>query len=266
LHKIQIMRIGIIKETKTPPDSRVLLTPHQCKFIESNFKDLKIFVQPSSSRSYKDEEYIAEGISMKEDLSDCDVLFGVKEHKIDLLIPNKTYFFFSHTAKEQEYNKPLLKAILKKKIQLVDYEYLVNKQGQRVIAFGKWAGIVGAHNAILTWGKRTKTFDLKPMNKCKDMAEAKSYYKNINLGNTKIVLTGTGRVANGSAHILDSMGIEKVSAKDFLTKDFNEAVYCQLEVEEMFARKNDGGFDDEFYKNPKAYISIFEEYTKLQIL
>lgn len=256
------MLIGIIRETKTPPDSRVLLTPHQCKFIESNFKDVKIYVQPSPSRSYKDEEYIEEGIEMKEDLSDCDVLFGVKEQKIDFIIPNKTYFFFSHTAKQQEYNKPLLKAIIAKKVQIVDYEYLVNDNGQRVIAFGKWAGIVGAHNAILTWGKRTKRFDLKPMNQCKDMAEAKSYYGGLNLGNVKIVLTGTGRVANGSAHILDSMGIEKVSSKDFLTKQFNESVYCQLEVDEMF-QKETGGFDTEFFNNPKAYVSIFEEYTKV---
>jgi len=258
------MRIGIIRETKTPPDSRVLLTPHQCKFIESNFEDVKIFVQPSPSRSYKDEEYTREDIELKEDLSDCDVLFGVKEHKIDSIISNKTYFFFSHTAKKQEYNKPLLKAIIDKKIQIVDYEYLVNENGQRVIAFGKWAGIVGAHNAILSWGKRTKRFDLKPMNKCKDMAEAKSYYKDLNLGKPKIVLTGNGRVANGSAHILDSMRIKKVSSKDFLTKTFNEAVYCQLEVEEMYEKENGDKFEIlKFFKNPIGHKSSFEKYTKV---
>lgn len=257
------MQIGIIRETKTPPDSRVLLTPKQCKQIMSNYPNVKFFVQPSPSRCYVDEEYKAEGIKFQEDLSNCDILFGVKEQVIDTLIANKAYFFFSHTAKEQEYNRPLLKAVLQKNIQLVDYEYLVDNKGARVIAFGKWAGIVGAHNAILTWGKRTKKFDLKPMKECKDMAEAKSYYKNLNIENTKIVLTGTGRVANGSAHILDAMNIKKVSSKNFLSKDFDEAVYCQLEVDEMFKKESDGTWNTDFFKNPKGYISSFEEYTKV---
>ncbi len=256
------MRIGVIKETKTPPDSRVLLTPEMCKKIIENYPEIEIFVQPSPSRSYSDTEYIEAGISLKENLADCDILVGVKEQVIDTLIPNKTYFFFSHTAKKQEYNKPLLRAILEKKIQLVDYEYLTNKKGQRVIAFGKWAGIVGAHNAILTWGKRNNSFDLKPMNLCKDFEEAKSYYPKIDLGTCKIVLTGTGRVANGSAEVLDSMNIKKVSAKDFLSKEYNEAVYCQLKTEEMFEKSSDGSFENAFYNNPEGYISSFKKYTK----
>ncbi|MGB1017848.1 MAG: NAD(P)-dependent oxidoreductase [Chitinophagales bacterium] len=256
------MRIGIIKETKTPSDSRVLLTPKQCKTIMDLHPDISIIVAPSPSRCYKDEEYLQEGISMQEDLSACDILVGVKEQVIDTLIPNKQYFFFSHTAKEQPYNAKLLKAIVDKKIQLTDYEYLKDTADKRVIAFGRWAGIVGAHNGILTWGKRTGKFALKPMNQCKDFKEAVSYYKDIDLGNTKIVLTGTGRVANGSAEVLDKMKIKKVSAEDFLNKNFSEAVYCQLETQEMF-QKPDGSFDLEFYNNPEGYISSFEAFTKV---
>jgi len=256
------MRIGIIKETKTPPDSRVLITPKQCKAIISNYPSIEIFVQPSPSRAYSDKEYSNEGIILKDDLSDCDILVGVKEQVIDTLIPNKTYFFFSHTAKEQEYNRPLLRAIIDKKIQLVDYEYLTDNTGKRVIAFGRWAGIVGAHNGILTWGKRTKRFDLKPMNQCKDFAEAQTVYKNINLGNAKIVLTGTGRVANGSAEVLDKMNIKKVSPTDFLTKEYKEAVYCQLKTNEMYQKQSDGTFDRDFYNNPEGYISSFKPFTK----
>lgn len=257
------MRIGIIRETKTPPDSRVLLTPKQCKKILSAYPDVSIFVQPSPSRCYTDYEYDAEGITLKEDLSDCDVLVGVKEQVVDTLISEKHYFFFSHTAKEQPYNAKMLKAIVDKKIQLSDYEYLTDTSGKRVIAFGKWAGIVGAHNGILTYGKRTGAFHLKPMNKCKDFAAAVSYYKDIKLGTAKIVLTGTGRVANGSAEVLDKMNIKKVSAKDFLNKVFTEAVYCQLETEEMFQKQTDGSFDSGFYSNPSNYISSFEPYTKV---
>lgn len=257
------MRIGIIKETKTPPDSRVLMTPIQCKKIMEKYPEVSIYVQPSPSRCYQDKEYTEQGVSLKEDLSDCDVLVGVKEQVIDTLIPNKQYFFFSHTAKEQPYNAKLLKAIVDKNIQLTDYEYLKGTDNRRVIAFGRWAGIVGAHNAILTYGKRTKNFDLKAMNKCKDFAEAVSYYEDIDLGNAKIVLTGTGRVANGSAEVLDKMKIRKVSAQDFLNQTYTEAVYCQLETEEMFKRKSDGGFDNEFYKDPSKYISSFMPYTKV---
>ena len=257
------MKIGIIRETKTPPDSRVLLTPAQCKKIVSNYKDISIFVQPSPSRCYKDEEYAAAGISLKEDLSDCDILVGVKEQVIDTLIPNKHYFFFSHTTKKQPYNAKMLRAIVDKKIQITDYEQLKDTSGVRVIAFGRWAGIVGAHNTILTWGKRTGLFTLKEMNQCKDLKEAASFYKTIKLETTKIVLTGSGRVANGSAEILDMMGIKKVSSADFINKTFNEAVYCQLETDEMFRRAADGGFDSEFYKNPSNYISVFEPFTKV---
>lgn len=257
------MRIGIIKETKTPPDSRVLLSPKQCKTLINKYPNLSIVVQPSPSRCFKDEEYEAAGIKLQEDLTDCEILVGVKEQVIDTLIPNKHYFFFSHTTKKQAYNAKMLRAIVDKKIQLTDYELLKDLSGKRVIAFGRWAGIVGAHNGILTWGKRTGDFELKAMNQCKDLKEAASFYKNIKLGTTKIVLTGTGRVANGSAEILDMMNIKKVSAEDFLNKSFDEAVYCQLKTNEMYQKASDGSFDDDFYTNPSEYVSSFEPYTKV---
>lgn len=257
------MKIGIIRETKTPPDSRVPLTPAQCRQISDSFHDVQVFVQPSPSRCYRDEEYTEQGIVLKEDLSDCDILMGVKEVKAETLLNEKTYFFFSHTIKEQPYNRNLLKTILDRKIQLIDYEVLVNNSGQRVIAFGRWAGIVGAHNGIREWGMRTKTFDLKPMHLCFDFEEAKSYYQNLPLQNIKIVLTGTGRVSNGSKEVLDLMKIRQVSAEEFLNGKFNEPVYCQLATEQMFAFGADNTFDAEFYKNPEGYHSIFEPYTKV---
>lgn len=256
------MKIGIIKETKNPPDSRVPITPAQCKLIAEKFPQVKIIVQPSQTRCYKDEEYLKEGIILSNNLSECDVLMGVKEVKAETLIDQKTYFFFSHTIKEQPYNKPLIKTILAKNIQLIDYEVLVNSEGQRVIAFGRWAGIVGAHNGIREWGMRTQKFDLKPMHLCFDFEEAKSYYNNLELGNVKIVLTGTGRVSNGSKEILDLMKIKQVSAEDFLNKYFSEPIYCQLATEQMFAKGNENSFDAGFYKDPTGYHSIFEPYTK----
>ena len=260
------MKIGIIRETKTPPDSRVPFTPKQCKHILSKYPEVKILVQPSPSRSYKDEEYLAEGIPMKEDISDCDVLLGVKEVKMEALIPNKQYFFFSHTIKEQAYNKELLQTILKKKIQICDYETITNDDGNRVIAFGRWAGIVGAHNGIKVWGSRKGLFNLPAMHSCKDFEEAQKSYKDLNLGPLKIILTGNGRVSNGSAEVLKLMKIRKVLAKDFLSEDFDEPVYCQLNTGKLFARE-DGRFTTKFYRDPSGYHSVVAPYlTKANML
>ena len=142
------MKIGVIREEKNPPDSRVTLSPTHCKMLIE--KGLDVVVQPSGVRCFSDEDYLEAGIPMSEDLSDRTLLIGVKEVPIDFLIPDKTYFFFSHTFKAQPYNQKLLKAIVDKNITLIDYEVLTNDKGARVIAFGKFAGMVGAHNALWT--------------------------------------------------------------------------------------------------------------------
>ena len=183
------MKIGVIREEKVPPDSRVPLTPEQCSFINEPGK-IQVVVQPSTNRCFDDESYHDAGISLQEDLSDCDVLMGVKEVPIGKLISNKTYFFFSHTIKKQSNNRDLLLAILKKNIRLLDYEVLTNERGQRLIAFGKFAGMVGAHNGVMTYGNRTGEFNLKRMKDCHDYSEAKTIYKGLDLPPMKIVVTG----------------------------------------------------------------------------
>ena len=112
------IKIGLIREGKVPPDHRVPLTPKQCKSIQAIYPNVEIIVQPSPIRAYKDEEYVAEGMKLNEDLSACDIIMGVKEVNISDLIPNKKFLFFSHTLKKQPYNRDLLRAILEKKIQL----------------------------------------------------------------------------------------------------------------------------------------------------
>lgn len=254
------MKIGIIRETKTPADSRVCLPPSHCKSIAENYPEISIVVQPSNDRCYTDEEYKNAGISLQEDLNDCSILLGVKEVKMTTLIAEKNYFFFSHTIKKQAYNKELLRTVLAKKIQLVDYETLTDENGKRVIAFGRWAGIVGAHNGILTWGKRTQHFDLKPMNQCFDFAEAKSYYKNLALQGLKVVLTGSGRVSCGAAEVLDEMGIKKLDKTAFLSYNDNEPVYCMLATEDMFAKGENNEFEKHFYTDPSGYHSLLKPY------
>ena len=129
------MKIGVIRERKNPPDNRVPLSPDVCVSLIK--KGIEVVVESSPDRCFSDEEYQQSGVKITNDVSDCNVLMGVKEVPIENLIPNKTYFFFSHTIKEQPHNRKLLQAILKKKIRMIDYEVLTDATGKRVIAFGK---------------------------------------------------------------------------------------------------------------------------------
>lgn len=256
------MQIGIIREGKTPPDSRVPLTPKQCARILKNYP-IQLVVQPSPNRCYSNNEYEAENVTLTDDLSNCEILMGVKEIPIEQLIPNKTYFFFSHTIKKQAYNRKLLQTIVEKNIRLIDYETLTNEKGKRLIAFGRFAGMVGAHNALQTYAQRTKAFKLKRMRDCRDYAEAKEIYKTIKFPPIKIVLTGTGRVGKGAAEVLKDMGIKEVEAGDFLTQSYNQPVFTQLMCHNYVARNDRKEFNKtHFYKNPQQYHSIFMPYAR----
>ena len=257
------MKIGIIREGKVPPDSRVPLTPKQCQQLMNTY-GVDLCVQPSDGRCYSNAEYRDLNIPLQEDLSDCTVLMGVKEVPIDQLIADKTYFFFSHTIKEQAYNRRLLQTVLKNHIRLIDYEVLTNDLGKRVIAFGFFAGMVGAHNGLFTYGKRTGQFDLPQMKSFHDYQSAKKAYQTINWPNIKIVLTGTGRVGQGSARVLEDMGIRRVEPSDFLTSTFDEAVFTQLRVADYVEPKDDNAFvAKDFYRHPSAFQSTFKPYTQV---
>ena len=259
------IKLGVIREGKVPPDKRVPLTPKQCKQLEAVYPNVKITVQPSPIRAYADQEYLDEGIYMNEDLSDCDIIIGVKEVNEEDLIPNKKFMFFSHTYKKQPYNRDLLRAILKKNIQLIDYEVLKNKNGRRIIGFGRYAGIVGCYNGFLTYGKKHKLYDLKAANKCANRKEVEEELKKVVLPkDTKIVLTGYGRVGHGAREILDLLPIKEVSPKEFLENDFNEAVYTQLAVEDYYERRDGGAFSkQEFYTQASLYQSTFSRYLSV---
>lgn len=261
------MKIGIIKEGKTPPDSRIPMAPQTIKSINGR-SDVKIVVAPSPNRCFKDNEFESLGIPLESDLNDCEVLMGVKEVPIDQLIANKTYFFFSHTIKKQAYNQKLLQAVVDKNITLIDYEVLTNEKGARLIAFGRFAGMVGAHNALWTYAQRTKTFELARMKDCFDYEEAKKGYASIKFPTIKIIITGGGRVANGAAEVLRDMGIKEVNKKDYLTKQFEEAVFTQVDTLDYILAKNGKDYAvEDFYKNPLDYVCAFQSFwTKSDVM
>jgi saccharopine dehydrogenase (NAD+, L-lysine forming) len=261
---MQSIKIGLIRECKTPPDKRVPFTPVQVAEIHQRFPHVKIVCEESPIRCFKDQEYRDADAEIRTDLTDCDILMGIKEVPKDKLIPNKTYLFFSHTIKKQPHNRSLLQEIIKKKIRLIDYEALKDSQGNRLVAFGRYAGIVGAYNGLWTYGKRFKTFSLRRAHECFDINDLKLELRKVKLPAVKIVLTGAGRVAKGAMETLDTAGIRKVSPADFLSRTFNEPVYVQLGSADYHVRKEGGVFNrDEFHRNPERYNSTFLEFARV---
>lgn len=258
------IKLGILREGKVPPDKRVPLTPKQCKLVEAKFPNVKVKVQTSPIRSFKDEDYLAEGIEVVESVADCDVILGVKEVNIEDLIPGKKFMFFSHTIKKQPYNRNLLRAIMEKKIQLIDYEVLKNRQNKRIIGFGRYAGIVGAYNGFLTFGMKKGLYELKPANLCADRADMESELSKVVLPkDTKIVLTGFGRVGYGAREIMDLLPITEVTPEEFLKDTFDQPVFTHLEVEDYYTRKDGAAFEkSDFYTNPSSYKSSFFRYAE----
>ena len=258
------MTIGLIRERKNPPDKRVPFTPAQVEEIEQRFPDVKLEVEESPIRCFKDKEYTDYRTPVVPDMSNCDILMGIKEVPIENLIDGKTYIIFSHTIKKQPHNRKLLQAVIKKKIRLIDYEALKDLQGNRLVAFGRYAGMVGAYNGILAYGKRFNLFALRRASDCFDVNDLKLELRKVKLPPVKIVLTGTGRVAKGAMETLDTAGVRKVGPFDFLQKTFNEPVYVQLGSADYHSRKEGGHFNrDEFHTEPEKYWSRFLEFTKV---
>ncbi|MBD3864278.1 NAD(P)-dependent oxidoreductase [Olleya marilimosa] len=257
------MKFAIIKERKNPPDRRVVFSPNDLKELKATFPQAEVMIEASDIRVFKNAEYEKHGFKVYDDVSDADVMFGVKEVPIEALIPNKKYFFFSHTIKKQPYNRKLLKAILDKNIEMYDHETIVRQNGARLIGFGRYAGLVGAYNGFRALGLRDNLFTLPKVEHLKDLDEVKSELDKIKLPNIKIVLSGTGKVAKGAQEILDHLKIKQVSDALYLTSNFTEPVYCLIDVME-YSKRKDGkvGNKGQFYKDASGYESNFMPYAK----
>ena len=258
-----MIRIGLIKEGKIPADNRVALTPAQCKWIQKNSDEVKIIAQSSADRCFTDKEYTAAGLEVKDDISECDILLGIKEVPADQLLPGKTYLFFSHTKKKQLHNQKMLKAIVDKQITLVDYECLEHEDGQRIIGFGFFAGVVGAHNGMMAYGNRTCLYKLDRVYKQRSFRELIHTYFGLRLPNLKIAVTGSGRVAHGILEIMNLMGIHEVEPDDYLVRRFSYPVYTQLKGAELYENKISGKYSRaEFHDHPELYRCKFLPYAE----
>ena len=253
--------IGIIREGKIPADNRVALTPSQCKWLIKSFPSIKIFVQPSSTRCFADKEYERAGAIVSEDLSQADYLFGIKEVPQQSLLNDKTYLFFSHTKKLQSYNQSLFQAMIQARITLIDYECLEHDDGQRIIGFGFFAGVVGAHNGVLAFGKRTGLFNLERVYKHKNFRELIHNYFELKLPPIKIAVTGSGRVSHGIMEVLNLMGVREVEPDEYLQRAFSYPVYVQLKGGDLFRSRKSGGYNrEDFHANHQEYECLFRAY------
>ncbi len=258
-----MLTIGLIREGKTPADNRVALTPAQCKWVHKNTSDVKIIVQSSPQRCFTDKEYRSAGVEVVEDMSHCDVLFGIKEVPVEELIPNKTYLFFSHTKKAQLHNQKLMHAMVGKKITLIDYECLTHDDGQRIIGFGFFAGVVGAHNGMMAFGNRTNAFKLGRVSDVRDYRQLIHTYFGLKLPKIKIAITGSGRVAHGLLEIMNLLGVNEVEPFDYLHRQYEYPVYVHLKGRDLYERKDDGTYNrDNFHEHPEEYKCSFSPFVK----
>ncbi|WP_421824325.1 NAD(P)-dependent oxidoreductase [Flagellimonas oceanensis] len=258
------MKFGIIRERKNPPDRRVVLSPEAYQNVLSKFPKAEILVESSPIRVFADQEYADQGLQVVKDMEACEVLLGVKEVPIEALIPHKKYFFFSHTIKKQPYNRELLRAILDKNIELYDHEVITNAKGGRLVAFGRYAGIVGAYNGFRAYGLKYNLYQLPKAESLLDQQALIAELKKIELPNIKILLTGKGRVGNGAKEMLDAMELRQVPPSEYLNGTFNEPVYCQIDVSQYVKRKDGNkGNKADFFENPEDYKSDFFRFAQV---
>lgn len=253
--------LGLIKEGKVPSDNRVALTPKQCKWLMDTNTDLRIIVESSDIRCFKDQEYLNEGIEIVTDIASADILFGIKEVPKNQLIPNKTYLFFSHTKKAQSYNQELFHIMMDKNITLIDYECLEHEDGQRLIGFGFFAGIVGAHNGIMAYGNRSKEFHLGRVKEVKDYLELIHTYFGLKLPAIKIAVTGSGRVAHGILEIMNLMDVQQVEPDEFKSRNYTYPVYVHLKGRDLYLHKETNTYErNDFHTHPENYRCLFKEF------
>lgn len=255
-----MLTIGLIKEGKIPADNRVALSPAQCKWLHKN-TDIKVFAQSCATRCFKDDEYKQAGVEVVEDVSHCNILMGIKEVPKENLIAGKTYFFFSHTKKLQAHNQALFKKMIEKEITLIDYECLEHSDGQRIIGFGFFAGVVGAHNGILSYGKRTGLFNLERVYKIKDYRQLIHSYFGLKLPPIKIAVTGSGRVAHGLIEIMNLMDVQEVEADEFIENNYPYPVYVHLKGADLYTHKISKTYKRAaFHSNPQDFECLFKNY------
>ena len=259
------IQIALITERKNPPDKRVAFSPEQCREITRQYPQIEFLIEPSTVRCISDLEYEKLGIRVTEDVQNSGIFFGIKEVPVDYLEDGKTYFFFSHTIKKQAHNRKLLQALLSKGIEMVDYECLLDENGNRTVAFGRFAGIVGAYNGLRMWLMKKSVATLPPASACPNMEDMIGAVRPLvtALGGVKMVVTGTGRVGLGAIEVLETLGLKRLDPQTYLEYTGSEAVYTVLSSRHYLRKENSDDWNEaEFRSHPENYKSEFLQFAR----
>ena len=258
------MKIGLIRETKTPVDNRVALTPEQMAALQERYPNDTFVAQSSDTRAFSDDAYRAAGINVRENMDDCDVLFGIKEVEVSTLLPNKHYFFFGHFAKQQTSNLPLLQALMSKKITFSDYEYLVDDHNRRLCAFGWWAGFVGTYYTLRGYGLRHGLYELPKPDRHFSMEKLIAALRAITLPPVRLLVTGNGRVSHGVQELLEQIDAERLTETEFLSDiPIRKLSFCAADADRLVVRKDGNAFSwPEFLAHPADYRSDFMRWGR----
>jgi alanine dehydrogenase len=272
--KNKTITLAILRESRVD-ENRTPFTPPQISNLLNKFPNLKIIVQPSNRRCFKDEDYLKAGAQIADYLSPADIIFGVKEVDISTLIKDKTYLFFSHTSKVRQYidqvikdtaiiyKKELLKEVIKKNITLIDYENVrdVSGEGYRYLGFGRFAGIIGAYNTLNLYLKLFNKQQLPRAFEVNNYEQIKKLISKQNFNKIKILLTGSGRASKGAIEMLKYSNIRQVTLNDYLKKKYNKAIFCNISAKKHVERK-DGkdSSDQDFILNSQEYNSKVKNY------
>jgi alanine dehydrogenase len=277
--------IGIRKENIDSSEKRAPLTPEHINELV-NRKNIQVIVQPSDNRIFKENDYVKSGAKISEDLSQCNIIFGVKEIPLADFQPKQSYCFFSHTIKGQSHNMPMLKQILFLKNTLLDYEKVLDETGKRLIFFGKYAGYAGMIDTLWALGNRlnwegipTPFRDIKYASTYLSLKEAKAAVYEVgkiikSQGLPEILMplicgfAGYGQVSQGAQEIFDLLPIKEIkpaqlasiiSAKDHSNRFIYKVIFKEEDMVEPITK--DLPFSlNHYYQHPEKYQSTFHRY------
>lgn len=277
--------IGIRHEDKYVMERRVAIIPkHLKKLINNN--SLEALMESSPKRIFSDKEFEDAGAVVTNDLSKAPVIFGVKEMPISFFEEGKTYIFFSHVIKGQEYNMPMLKAMIDKKCTLIEYEKIVDEMGRRLIFFGKYAGLAGMINSLWSLGLRLKHFGydtpflkIKQSHKYNSLDEAKRVISEVGLEIAEkglpdeicpltVGFTGYGNVSMGAQEILSLLPVKQILAEDLPALREREdlpnnivykVIFSEWDLVEPIDENQEFDLHD-YYDHPEKYKDQFKKY------
>lgn len=273
--------IGILRETKNKWERRVPLVPAEVKTLVD--AGIAVRVERSPTRAIDEAEFVAAGATMVDDATDCRFIVGVKEVKQAQVKPGQVVMCFSHTIKGQSHNMPLLAHFMAQGSTLIDYEVIVDDAGVRQVAFGRYAGLAGAHETLWTLAHRLAALGhpspltgLRHAVDYRDLAEMVAHTRELLAALRKegpaaltpfvIAVTGDGRVSKGALEYFELVGAIPCTVTEAIKLPVESPDDRTLRVMhvyggDLFVTAGTRRFDFEHYlAHPGRYLNVGSMY------